>query len=79
MRKLIKINSDPSKLLDAEKLRNSMLEQYKLLNTAATAEKLDKMIIKSLNDVYQSFGRMDQNLYHIKAKAEELKDPKMEE
>lgn len=67
------------KMLEAQLLKNSILEHQKLLNTASSAENLNKTLIKNLNEVYQSFAAMDQNLYHIKTAAEEAKNPKLEE
>ena len=43
------------------------------------ADKLDRTLMKNISDVYQAFANMDQNLYQVRTKGEELKDPSLAE
>ena len=41
------------------------------------AEKLDKTLMVNIGEVYQSFSKMDQNLYQIRSKGENTRDPSL--
>lgn len=72
-----KQSSQAVNLLESQHYKEIMMEQYKLINTHP--EKLNKILMKNLNSVYQSFANMDQNLYHVKKQSEEQDDPKLSE
>jgi hypothetical protein len=76
-RRMKKQSSEMVNLLESQHLKDIMMEQYKLINTHP--EKLNKTLMKNLNSVYQSFANMDQNIYNVKSKAEEINDPKLSE
>jgi len=74
-----KHDSESAKIEESKQLKKIVMKEHKLVRHTITAEKLDKMLYKSLNEVYQAFGNMDQNIYQVKMKAGELADQKLEE
>jgi hypothetical protein len=69
-----KRNTDGSKIKESQVIQMENSQKYKAFKNVASSEKIEMMLMKNTNNLFQAFSNIDQNLKIIMDKAEEDKD-----